>query len=178
MSMNRTRERYLKCRHQSGFTLVEVLVAMVIISVAVLSLGGFSLSVVGSGQVNRERLTAIHLAEQTIEFWQHDGNNYAPLVSSSCSFSSAAAAPTYPLSKICTPTSGVSISYTINMDEIRATAPLPTNPNGNNSNNGAFAVRDLLGSTAATPQLKAVMVSWSHKGTSRSVYLTTLVTPR
>ncbi|MBL4774829.1 MAG: prepilin-type N-terminal cleavage/methylation domain-containing protein [Mariprofundus sp.] len=162
---------------QRGFTLVEVLVTLVIVSVAVLSLGGFSLSVVGSGQLDRERLTAIHLAEQTIEFWQQDPDQNAPQVSSGCNFS-AGGVPTYPFSTVCTPTSGMAISYTIHMDEIRATAPLPSNPNGNDSNNGALAVRAMLGAAASQPDLKAVMVTWSHKGKSHSVALTALVVPQ
>lgn len=159
-----------------GFTLVEVLVTLVIVSVAVLSLGGFSLNIIGSGQVDRERLTAVHLAEQAIEYWQHDANDYAPKISSACVLSKGVAGTIF--SANCTPTSGVSISYTINMDKLTATAPLPTKPNGNGTNKGLFAVRNMIGSAAAKPMIKAVMVTWSHKGKSRSVYLTSMATPR
>jgi prepilin-type N-terminal cleavage/methylation domain-containing protein len=167
----------LRSFDQRGFTLIEIMVSLTIISVAILSLGGFSLSVVGNGQLDRERLTAVHLAEQVLEFWQHDVNDYAPLISTTCVLGSAAALPTYPVSTICTPSSGVSASFTINVATLIATAPLPSNPNANNSNAGAFAVRAMVGVATSTPVIKAATVSWSHKGKIRSVTLTGLARP-
>jgi len=162
---------------QCGFTLIEVLVSLVIVSVAILSLGGFSLGVVSSGQLDRERLTAVHLAEQVLEFWQHDVNDFAPQISNACNLSANPSLPPYAVSIPCVPSSGTSISYTVNMDVVVATAPLPTNPNADGSNSGAFAVRAMLGGAGSSPIMKVVTVSWNHKGKSRSVYLTGLASP-
>ena len=162
---------------QQGFTLIEIMVSLTIISVAVLSLGSFSLGVVSNGQVDRERLTAVHLAEQVLEFWQNDANDYAPSIASTCILTTVAALPAYPVSTACTPSSGVAANFTIVVDALTATAPLPTNPNANNSNTGAFAVRAMIGGGASSPIIKIATVSWSHKGKIRSVSLTGLARP-
>jgi len=162
---------------QRGFTLIEIMVSLTIISVAVLSLGGFSIGVIGSGQVDRERLTAVHLAEQVLEFWQNDVNNYAPVIAVNCTFTTTTTLPAYPVSTTCTSSSGVSASFTIKVAILTATAPLPSNPNANNSNPGAFSVRDMIGVTPSIPAIKVATVSWNHKGKVRSVALTGLATP-
>jgi len=166
-----------KAPFASGFTLIEILVSLTIISVAVLSLGGFSLAVVGNGQVDRERLTAVHLAEQVLEFWQNDANDYAPFVSSTCTLTTVLTVPAYPLATVCVPTSGVAASFTVTIATQIATAPLPTNPNANSSNAGAFAVRAMVGGVASSPIIKVATVSWSNKGKTRSVSLTGLAHP-
>ncbi|MDQ6970570.1 MAG: type II secretion system protein [Mariprofundus sp.] len=167
----------MHAKSPQGFTLIEIMVALTIISVAILSLGSFSLGVVGNGQMDRERLTAIHLAEQVLEFWQNDANNYAPVIASSCTFTTATALPSYPLTSACTPSSGVSANFSVQMAILTATAPLPTNPNANNSNAGAFAVRNMIGGAASNPIIKVATVSWSHKGKTHSVSLTGLAKP-
>ncbi len=154
-------------RHHSmaGFTLIEILVTLVIVSVAVLSLGSFSISMVGSGQVSRERLTAVHLAEQVLEYWQHDSNDYAPVIATAdCSLSAATAAPAYPVSVTCAPASGIGAAYTIVSNETQATGPLP-------ASQSAFQPFTTQGYNN-TPQTKVVTVSWTHKNKTHSIYLT------
>lgn len=182
-----------------GFTLIEILVALVIISVAVLALGGFGISILSSGQVSRERLTAVHLAEQVLEHWQNDTNDRAPVMNASCVQSVATSEPSYPVTTTCSPTTGVGISYTIVVDRSTAQAPLPTSPNfglytnwaatnpsgtnpailanPSNPNSGSFSIRNMMNynlTGSPTPVVKVVTVTWSNKGKSRSVYLTHL----
>jgi len=152
---------------EAGFTLIEILVTLVIVSVAVLALGNFTISMVGSGQVSRERLAAVHIAEQVLEYWQHDNNDYAPVVSAAdCSLSAAASVPAYPVSVTCTPASGGSSAFTIVNDQVQATGPLASN----------LSVFQNFTKQAYnnTPQTKVVTVSWSHRGKTHSIYLTHL----
>jgi len=152
-------------RPQAGFTLIEILVTLVIVSVAVLSLGNFTISMVGSGQVSRERLTAVHLAEQVLEYWQHDSNDYAPVIATAdCSLSASTAAPTYPVSVTCTASTGIGSAYTIVSNQTQATGPLPANLT-------TFQPLTKQGYTN-TPQTKVVTVSWAHKSKTHSIYLT------
>ncbi len=147
----------------AGFTLIEILVTLVIVSVAILSLGSFTVSIVGSGQVSRERLGAVHMAEQVLEYWQHDINDYAPTISTTdCSLSASASAPIYGVSVTCTSASGT--SYAILSDQVQATGPLA-------SNLTAFQNFTKQGYNN-TPQTKVVTVSWAHRGKTHSIYLT------
>jgi len=150
----------------AGFTLIEVLIALVIVSVAVLSLGNFTILTMGSGQVSRERITAVHLAEQVLEFWQNDANDYAPAIASDCVSSTVGAAPSYPLSVDCTPTSGIGISYTVQVSQVQVTGPL--------SNDLAAFQNFTKQGYNNTPQTKLVTVTWLNKNKSYSIYLTHL----
>jgi len=145
-----------------GFTLIEVLVALVIVSVAVLSLGSFTISTMSTGQVSRERISAVHLAEQVVEFWQHDLKDFVPAVSSSCGLTKGTSAAN-PLHVVCTPTSGVGISYTIDAVSTQLSGPMAANLSifKNFTKQGY----------SNTPYTKLVTVSWSNKGKSHSVYL-------
>jgi len=64
-----------------GFTLVELLVALVIISVGLLALGAFTIGVLKSDKVAQQRTVAVHLAEQELEKWYQSG--VAPAASTS-----------------------------------------------------------------------------------------------
>jgi len=150
-----------------GFSLIEILVTLVIVSVAVLSLGNFTISMVGSGQVSRQRLAAVHLAEQVLEYWQHDPNDYAPTISGTdCSLSVSTATPSYPVSVTCTPSSGSGGPFTIISNQTQATGPLPANLT-------TFQNFTKQGYNN-TPQTKVVTVSWPHRGKTHSIYLTHL----
>jgi len=150
-----------------GFTLIEILVTLVIVSVAVLSLGSFTISMVASGQVSRERLTAVHIAEQVLEFWQHDTSDYAPTIATTdCSLSASTAAPTYPLTVTCTPSTGSGGPYTIVSDQVQASGPLPGTPPAT----GLFTSQGYNN----TPYTKVVTITWSHRGKSHTIYLTHL----
>jgi len=151
----------------AGFTLIEILVTLIIVSVAVLSLGNFTLSMVGSGQVSRQRLAAVHLAEQVLEYWQQSTKDYAPTISGTdCSMSATSSAPAYPVSVTCRPTVGVSTPFTIVNNQTQATGPLPGNLT-------AFQNFTKQGNNN-TPQTKVITVSWTHRGKTHSIYLTHL----
>ncbi|MDQ6998084.1 MAG: prepilin-type N-terminal cleavage/methylation domain-containing protein [Mariprofundus sp.] len=156
----------------AGFTLIEVLVALVIVSVAVLSLGSFTVSTMTSGQESRERLTAVHLAEQVLESWQQSTKDYAPVIGNDCLATlNNTVLPTYPFSVTCTPASGIAISYTMNVSRASVTGPLPANLSTFQTftKQGYYALTPL-----AQPQSKLVTVTWSHKAISHSIHLTHL----
>jgi len=54
---------------QRGFTLIEALVTLVIISVSLLALGAFTIQVLSTDNTARHRTVATHLAEQELEKW-------------------------------------------------------------------------------------------------------------
>jgi len=161
----------------AGFTLIEILVALVIVSVGVLALGSFGISSLNSGQVSRERLTAVHLAEQVLEFWQNDANDQPPVIATgTCLLSKrtggAVLTVPYNVTVACTPDAGIGISYSVAVKSVVATAPLPTNPvnSFSTNNDGAAAIRDMVGTIV--PVNKVVTVTWTNKGKSRSIFLT------
>jgi len=150
----------------AGFTLIEVLVALVVVSVGVLSLGGFSISMMGNGQVARERLTAVHLAEQVMEVWQHNASNFAPSIDAVCASSDGSAVLGTPITVTCTPASGVSIAYVIVISQSPARGPKPTDLN---------TFQDFTQQAYNTsPQVKLITVSWTNKGKAHQIYLTHL----
>lgn len=153
-------------RPQAGFTLIEILIALVITSVIILSLGAFAVSIMDNGQISRERLSAVHLAEQVLEFWQRDANDYLPTIAADCTLTTAASAAGNPATATCTPATGVSLSYTVVAGQAPASGPLPTDLSSFQS----FTSSGLT----VTPVTKVVAVSWMHKGESRSVFLTHL----
>jgi prepilin-type N-terminal cleavage/methylation domain-containing protein len=150
----------------AGFSLIEIMVALVIVSVAILSLGSFAISIIDNGQQSRERLSAVHLAEQVLEFWQQDTNDYMPAIASDCVLTTGTYVPAPSVSATCTPASGVSIAYTVAASVGQTNGPLP-------SNLAAFQPFTSAGLTL-TPMIKLVTVSWQHKGAAHSVYLTHL----
>ncbi len=154
----------------SGFTLVEIMVALVIVSIGLLALAAFTLSMMDNGEVSRERLTAVHLAEQVIEGWQQDTNDQPQAIS--CVSGNVTPAVGSPAS--CTPVSGVAIPYTIALSTSQATAPLPPGAPGNSGSSIAFGPLTWQGT--ATPSnpvnVKAVNVTWLHKGRTHTIFLT------
>ncbi|MFQ5518849.1 MAG: prepilin-type N-terminal cleavage/methylation domain-containing protein [Mariprofundus sp.] len=148
-----------------GFSLIEILIALFIVAIGVLAVGSFGVATLNTGQVSRERLTAIHLAEQVLEHWQNDANDRAPTIAANCVQSDATAVPSYPVTTTCTPATGTEISFTILVDEALATGPMA----GDLNNFSDFAQPAAYSNT---PNTKLVTVTWSNKGESRSVYLT------
>lgn len=144
----------------AGFTIIEVLVALVIVSVAVLSLGSFTVSTMSTGQVSRERLSAVHLAEQILEYWQHDAQDFAPSISSSCALTPGTTALPG-ANVVCSPPG--SIAYTIALSRSQLTGPLPGFSTFQNFTQYGYSY---------APYTKLVTVTWSHSGRSRSIYLT------
>jgi len=160
--------------HQSsGFTLIEIMVTLVLTSVALLALGKFSLSVMDSESASIERLTAVHLAEQVIEEWQNDSNDYFPKIAANCTISTGTAAMTAgqlpPPPTTCTTTSGVIKTFTITAKVAPVTAPLPDGAGG-----VAFGAMASTVTYPNTPVVKLVTVAWNHKGVQKSIYLTHL----
>ena len=54
---------------QSGFTLIEAMVAMVISAVILLAMGIFTVAVMRSDNTAKQRTVAVHVAEQQLEQW-------------------------------------------------------------------------------------------------------------
>lgn len=61
---------------QEGFTLIEALVATVIISVSLLAMGAFTLAVMRSDNTAKQRTVGMHVAQQALEQWY--SSNTAP----------------------------------------------------------------------------------------------------
>jgi len=66
----------MKQMYEKGFTLIEVMVAMVIMAVTLLALGAFTLTVLNADNIARQRTVATHLAEQELENWY--SSTYVP----------------------------------------------------------------------------------------------------
>jgi len=64
-------------RDNKGFTLIEVLVAMVIISISLLALGAFTIQVLSSDNVAFQRAVATNVASRQMENWA--STNTAPV---------------------------------------------------------------------------------------------------
>jgi len=164
--MDHTLSYHSALRGQQGFTLIEILIVLVLTAIALLALGTFSLAVMDSGTVSRERLNAVHLAEQVIEEWQHDSDDWLPVIASDCTMSAAGTAPSYPATFTCTFASGMNEAFTVEAKVAAARAPLPD----------ASAYGDMSPTLTFInpPMVKLVTVSWSHKGKPKSIYLTHL----
>jgi len=169
----------------SGFTLMEIMVALVVISVGVLAIGSFGISSITSGQTSRERLTAVHLAEQVIEVWQSSDvlptltTDYCQTATAWTTTTASTVAPCPTTDTIttstatCAPLSGEKIAYTITAKQSRVCGP----PAAGGNAMAFFGTTSAMGATianAAPPKTKVVTVSWTRKGVSHSVYLTHL----
>ncbi|RMH50520.1 MAG: prepilin-type N-terminal cleavage/methylation domain-containing protein [Zetaproteobacteria bacterium] len=64
--------------HSRGFSLAEVMVAMVIASVGVLAVSQGTISSLGNDTLARERIAATHLAMDVIESWQASSSDTLP----------------------------------------------------------------------------------------------------
>ena len=88
---------------EDGFTLVEALVATVIISVSLLAMGAFTLAVMRSDNTAKQRTVGMHVAEQALEKWYSD--NVAPSPTATVSVNTT----TYQFESFdATPVSGIS----------------------------------------------------------------------
>lgn len=159
---------------EPGFTLIEIMVTLVIISVGLLALGLFTVVTIDQGEVSRERLSAVHLAERVIEGWQHDVNDQPQPVVCTGGGGPVTVTPVVGTSVNCTPVSGVAISYTIKLTTSQATAPLPPGAPGNPGPSIAFGPLTWQGTATPTNKVyvKVVKVTWKHKGKQHSVFLT------
>jgi prepilin-type N-terminal cleavage/methylation domain-containing protein len=151
----------------AGFTLIEILIAMLITSVAILALGSLSISIMSGGQLANERLSAVHLAGQVLELWQNNQFDAVPSIAADCVLTDATAASTSTVTTTCTPASGMKVAFTITASQTQATGPLP-------SNLSSFQNFTAPTSLTLTPMTKLVSVAWTNQGQSHSVYLTHL----
>jgi len=117
---------------KQGFTLVEILVTLVIVSVGMLALGSFYTSMISQESIAQERITAVHMAEQLMEDWSASNTPPTP----TCKVNGAT--PTLIVNTgtqntktpNCVASVGVPIAYTILLREKAAKAPLPvSHPN-------------------------------------------------
>jgi len=171
----------INCLQDKGFTLIEILITLVILSVGVMALGSFSLTTLSSGQTSRERLTAVHLAEQILEEWQQSGTlpvlsatNYCQTavswVSPNPLPNTTAPCPTTGTVNVstasCIPLFGMKKNYTIEAKESPLCGPSA-------SGSGSFVFYTST-PPAISPKTKVVTVTWTSKGKVKSVYLTHL----
>jgi len=152
---------------ESGFTLVEVMVAMVIVVVGVLALQSFYAGIIRSEQLSEERITAVHMAEQVIEQWQQ--SNVLP--SLNCK-TNANKALTLATATACASSSGAGTTFSIMATEATAQAPLP--PNHPNNATAGIIWGNMSGIGGIIPKIRTVTVSWNYKGTTKSIMLTHL----
>ncbi len=146
-----------------GFTIIEALIAMLIAMVALLAIGSFFITVLDQGQVARERLAAVHLAESLLEDWQNDAQDRFPGIRADCSTRPFNQPRHYPVKATCSPSSSP-VHYQITADVVPAKGPLPPAP---------LAIRD-FGRPAGfvvAPRVKVVKVAWTHKQQGREVFL-------
>lgn len=160
-------------RREQGFTLIEILIVLMLTAIALLALGAFSMSVIDSGTVSRQRLVAVHLAEQVLEEWQQDKvNDFVPRIDTSSGkcWIRPGISSTLPSPVSCVPS--LNTSYTVSLSRTKATAPLPSKPNNSSTfNPGVFSIRNMTGTPQ--PYTKVVSVEWKDmKGKSHFIYLT------
>jgi len=138
-------------RQCTGFTLVEVMVTLAIVSIGMLALGAFYASMVKSEGISQERLAAVHMAEQLIESWQKA--NIAP--TPDCTLLKGAPAPQLVVGSTlfdCRPTTGVPVLFDIAINEVDAKAPLPPeHPNNPNDPNAFLADQNVMGALLTVP---------------------------
>lgn len=63
---------------EKGFTLVEAMVAMVVISTSLLAMAAFTLAVMRSDNTAQQRTVGMQLAEQALEQWYSDDVTPSP----------------------------------------------------------------------------------------------------
>ena len=171
--------------YAQGFTLIETMVTLLIVSVGMLALGSFYVALIGSESDAQKRLAAVHMAEQLIEDWQK--NNALP--NAECALTQAyngqpVGATSVPLlignTMSCKTTAGPDFIFDILLQEQPAKAPLP--PNHPNNPNAAGPNQSVMGELlinpavagGATVNVRSVKISWNHKGQPKFVILTSI----
>jgi len=170
-------------KYAHGFTLIEILVTLLIVSVGMLALGSFFGSSIRIEGMAQERIAAVHMAEQLIEDWQKTNTPPTP----DCTVAGVAAGALVLGTTLtnCKANNGVPVAFSLLLTQKVATAPLPTShpsyaagtavpgqPNVKVGTmlQGVFNGQVLNGS--APVEVRTVSVSWQHGGKPYNVYLT------
>jgi len=163
-------------KNNKGFSLIEVMVAMVIATIGMLALGSFYMASIKSERISQERINAVHLAEQIIEDWQN--TNIPPVPECKVGGVAAAALVLGTLLESCVPTDGVSTPFDILIDESDAKAPVPNGHLLHSTGDPLDApeMRSLLTDPtyplSATVKVRTIKVSWSLYGEALEIMLT------
>lgn len=146
-----------------GFSLIEMMVAMVIVSVGMLALGSFYLASIQSEGVSQQRLSAVHMAEQILEGWQH--TNVITLDCLGVAQEIIAVPQPGAVTRTgCKAAEGTPVSFDIVASQRAAQAPLATP--------GGVVMGNLVDNYANVIPLRSVKVSWVNNGKTRFVLLT------
>ena len=159
-------------KSEQGFTLIEAMITLVIISVGLLALGSLTVSVMRSDANAKARTMATHLAEQMLEEWSATGalatfGVVMPATPTDVATMNTSAAALYT-------STDINVTYTLTASVSRMVADIP----GGTSNStvppgpSGAATAGMLNSDATTPVEKKVTVSWSNGGQTYTVYLT------
>ncbi|MBL1353690.1 MAG: type II secretion system protein [Zetaproteobacteria bacterium] len=168
-----------------GFTLIEILVTLVIVSVGMLALGTFFASSIRTEGIAQERIAAVHMAEQLIESWQNTNTPPTP----DCSVAGVQAGILVVGTTLanCRANNGVPVVFSLLLSQTAATAPLP-------SSHPSYAAGVVIAGLPTTVKVGTMLqgldiygtvingslavdvrtasVSWQHSGKSYNVYLT------
>ncbi|MDQ6952499.1 MAG: type II secretion system protein [Mariprofundaceae bacterium] len=167
-----------------GFTLIEILVTLVIVSVGMLALGTFFASSIRTEGIAQERIAAVHMAEQLIESWQNTNTPPTP----DCSVAGVQAGILVVGTTLanCRANNGVPVVFSLLLSQTPATAPLASShPSyaGGVAVVGSTTVKvgtmlqglDIYGTVingSLAVDVRTASVSWQHSGKSYNVYLT------
>ena len=165
----------MKPINNRGFSLIEVMVTLVIVSVGMLALGSFYVTSVTTEGASQQRLAAIHMAEKIIEDWQN--TNIAPTPDCKVGGVAAGTLALGTATTSCVPNDGIPVFFNILIEETDAKAPIP---NGHLLSTAGAGGAPMLGSLLTDPtdnssnhvKVRKVRVSWTVKGQTRKVLLT------
>ncbi|MDQ6951739.1 MAG: prepilin-type N-terminal cleavage/methylation domain-containing protein [Mariprofundales bacterium] len=114
-----------------GFSLIEVMVAMLVASVGIMSLTTLTISSLNANTLARERIAATNLAVEVIESWQASTTDTLPtLVCANGSIQLTTGIPGGTQSSCQLNSGEVKTSFTITISTQAVQAPLPPNPAG------------------------------------------------
>lgn len=156
-----------------GFSLIEMMVTMLIVTIGMLALGSFYIASVNSETMAQERLAAVHLAEQVLEDWQKSGGMPTP----DCKIAGAnpGALVIGTVKADCVPNDGAPVPFDIVLTVADAKAPIPNGHPSHTTAGGAPEMGDLLTDLAninANVKIRNVKISWEHGGQVKNVSLT------
>lgn len=175
-----------KLNNMFGFTLIEVMVTLLIVSVGMLALGAFYSSLIGSESDAQKRLAAVHMAEQLIEDWQKNSVLPTPdctLTTGPSAGNAAGQLSTGTSITACQVNMGTKIKFDILLKTVSAKGPVPpnhlNNPNASALNKTKLAVllTDPADAGSLAVKVRSVRVSWDHKGQTKFVVLTSIRRP-